>query len=426
MKTLTNPRIDQERIAFPTKGTTAKRAYEIVIELMDLAIAAADPKLAVLKALKFEKNSLYLSSGENIPITKETRIFVIGGGKAAASMAIALEEILVDKITDGIINIAETTTKQDFKLKKIQANIAGHPFVNEGSIKGTKAMLSLLDDLTNNDLVICLISGGGSALLELPYPTISLQDLKTTFNVLTKIGATIHELNIIRKHLSQVKGGKLAELIQPAKLISLIISDVVGDDLDTIASGPTAPDKSTWNDVEKIIEKYNIRDKLPDNIKLHLDKGIMGEISDTLKTDNSIFQNVTNYIIASNKLSCDTIANKASQMDLNVKILTTSLTGEARENGKDIAKLILKENDNTILIAGGESTVTIKGKGKGGRNQELALAAAIEIENNREIVLASIGTDGKDGPTDAAGAIVDGNTIKEGWDLGLDPINFLA
>ncbi len=399
--------------------------YQFAFEIIKEGILAADPKIAIKQAVEKRKDTLYFSNKIKYEINKKDGIYVIGGGKASAEMALAIEEILQDKITDGCINVPNNIDLNEKNLKRIKLNIAGHPLVNEGSIKGTEKILSLLEKKTENDLIICLISGGGSALLELPYEWISLDDLQKVFVMMTKVGATIHELNVVRKHLSQIKGGKLAKAAQPAKVISLIISDVIGDKLDTIASGPTAPDMSTWDDMKIIIEKYKL-EQLPESILKTLNLGLKGELSDTCKADDSIFNNVVNLIIASNKLSCETMKKSGEKLGLKSKIITTTLAGEAKDIGKKFAKELIDESeDNILLIAGGETTVTIKGGGKGGRNQEFALAASEVIKDRNNCLILAIGSDGIDGPTDSAGAIVTGFTSKEGKKLGLEAKDFL-
>jgi len=399
--------------------------YQTALEIMNEGIMAADPKLAVKKAIKIRKDIIYFLENLKEKVNKQTKIIVIGGGKASAEMALAIEEILRDKISSGYINVPDNINFNEKQAKKIILNSAGHPFVNEGSIKGAYQILNLLKKTTKNDLVICLISGGGSALLEIPYDWITLDDLQNTFQTLTKAGATIHELNVVRKHLSQIKGGKLAKIAQPAKVISLIISDVIGDEVDTIASGPTAPDKSTWLEMKTIIEKYKL-EKLPESIYKTLNLGLKGELSDTCKSNDEFFSNVHNLIIASNKLSCEAMKNYGEKLGLNAKIITTTLTGEAKEVGANFAQQLIEESEeNILLIAGGETTVTINGNGKGGRNQEFALAASEIIKDKNDCLIVALGSDGIDGPTDTAGAIVDGFTSGIATKLGLIGKDFI-
>ncbi|MBN1327909.1 MAG: glycerate kinase [Candidatus Heimdallarchaeota archaeon] len=399
--------------------------YQVALKIISEGILAADPKIAIKKTVKIRNDEIYFSENLKEKVKKQTKIIVIGGGKATSEMAIAIEEIFQDRIACGYINVPDNIDFNEKSLKRIILNSAGHPFVTEGSIKGAKQILKLIENNTINDLVICLISGGGSALLELPYDWITLDELQKVYLLLTEVGATIYELNVVRKHLSQIKGGKLAKIAQPARVISLIISDVIGDDIDTIASGPTAPDKSTWYEMKTIIDKYKL-ENLPNSIYKTLNLGLMNDLADTCKPDNEFFNNVFNFIIASNKLSCEAMRKYGEKLGFQAKIITTSLTGEAKEIGVSFANQLLAETDDKVLlIAGGETTVTIKGKGKGGRNQEFALAASEIIKDHKNCLIIALGSDGIDGPTDSAGAIVDGFTSRKGAELGLIAQDFL-
>ncbi|MHA1154570.1 MAG: glycerate kinase type-2 family protein [Candidatus Heimdallarchaeota archaeon] len=381
-------------------------ARKIVLDIFEKGIEAANPKKAVKEFLTIKDDKLILSDFSKVNLKKDCRIVVVGAGKASASMALTVESLLGENISQGLICVPEEEIKKKYPLKKIILHPAGHPYVNDGSVDGAKRILELVENLTENDIVLALISGGGSALVELPLETITLTDLHVMFNLLTNVGASIHELNSIRKHLSKIKGGKLAEAAQPAKVISLIISDVVGDDLDTIASGPTAPDNTTWEDVEEILQRYNLKGKIPVSIAQVIEKGINNEIEDTPKKTKPFFKKVSNFIIASNTISCNAMKKAALDIGLDCNILSTEINGEAKEVGSKIASAINDMENNTLLIASGETTVKIIGEGQGGRNQELVLSAGIQLKKS-EIILASIGSDGKDGPTDAAGALVD-------------------
>ncbi len=369
---------------------------------------------------------MILPDYSKINLKENKRIIVIGTGKASALMALAVENLLGKYITQGLVCVPEEEIEKKYPLKKIILQTAGHPYVNEGSIAGAKKILALVENLNENDIVLALISGGGSALSELPLETISLADLQEMFNLLTKVGATIHELNTIRKHLSKIKGGKLAKIAQPAKVISLIISDVIGDDLDTIASGPTAPDNTTWQDVETIVQKYNLKGKIPASIAQIIDKGMKNEIEETPKKTQPFFKKVKNFIIASNAVSCIAMKEAALDIDLNCKILSTEINGEAKDVGAKITTAINNAEKNTLLIASGETTVKITGQGHGGRNQELALASGILLKKSETIVIASIGSDGKDGPTEAAGALMDKCIIKTAKRDNLDLQEYLT
>lgn len=341
-------------------------------------------------------------------------------------MALAVEKLLGQSISQGLICVPDEEVKKKYPLKKIILQSAGHPYVNEGSIAGAKRILELVDNLTENDIVLTLISGGGSALLELPLETITLTDLHVIFNLLTNVGASIHELNTIRKHLSKIKGGKLAEAAQPAKVISLIISDVVSNDLGTIASGPTAPDNTTWQDVEEILQKYNLKGEIPITIAKIIEKEIKNKNDDSPKKTKTFFKEVKNFIIASNAISCIAMKKAALDIGLNCKILSTKIDGEAKEVGSKIVTAINKAENNTLLIASGETTVKITGQGQGGRNQELTLASGSLLKKSETIIISSLGSDGKDGPTDAAGALMDKCIIKTAKQENLDLQKFLT
>ncbi|NHJ06053.1 MAG: glycerate kinase [Candidatus Heimdallarchaeota archaeon] len=344
-------------------------------------------------------------------------MIVIGAGKASRKMTNTLVSILGERITKGIICTNEKN-QRSYDKPNIEFILAGHPYPTNESIIGGKKILQEVSNLTKDDLVLCLISGGGSALMEIPNSEISLEDLIEVFDILTKVGANIHELNTIRKHLSQIKGGKLAKKAYPAKVVSLIISDVVGDKIESIASGPTAPDSTSWIDVREIIERYDIEQKLPESVKKVIEKGLLNQIEDTPKSTDSFFTTVQNFIIASNALACEKMKKVCESKGLKCKIKSTELTGEAKLLGREIASEILQENKNTVIIAGGETTVKIRGEGIGGRCQELVLAAGNLLKNTQGIVLAAIGSDGKDGPTDAAGGMIDGLLVEKASKLG--------
>jgi hydroxypyruvate reductase len=305
--------------------------------------------------------------------------------------------------------------------------------LDENSLRGTQKILALLNQATPDDLIVCLISGGGSALFELPVAGVSLEDYRAATDVLLRAGATINELNTVRKHLSQVKGGQLARRANGAQIISLILSDVIGSPLDTIASGPTAPDATTFADALAIIERYNLRAQMPASIVQHLERGAKREIADTPKPGDEIFARVQNVIIADNAIACNAAVNQARALGYHTLLLSTFIQGEAREVAKVFAAIAkeIAATDRPIarpacVIAGGETTVTVRGNGKGGRNQELVLAAAIEIARMHKVLVLSGGTDGTDGPTDAAGAIADGTTLPRANERGMEARTFLA
>ncbi len=363
------------------------------------------------------------------------RLFVVGFGKASVQMAKAVEDAIgKDLITEGIVitkyghsimQTSESPNIQTFRLFE-----AGHPVPDENGLKATEEIIRLLKAADEDTLVLCLISGGGSALLVSPYKGISLADKQRVTELLLKAGANINELNTVRKHISRVKGGRLAEITYPARIVSFILSDVIGDRLDVIASGPTAPDSTTYADAMDVIHKFNLSDEISSSVMEVLKKGRQGLIPETPKHDSPIFRNVKNIIIGNNQIALESAKNYAEEMGYRAEIIASNITGEAREAGKWLADIARSKRSNgsnrlNCLISGGETTVTVKGNGKGGRNMELALAFAMEIEGVKGITLLSAGTDGTDGPTDAAGAIVDGETVKKARAIGVDPLEYL-
>ncbi|MDP2907251.1 MAG: glycerate kinase [Nanoarchaeota archaeon] len=338
-------------------------------------------------------------------------IFVIGGGKASYKMAETINKILKNKIRKGFVNSIVNK-----KVGNITISKAGHPCPDENGMKGVQKLLSIKPSI--NDLVICLISGGGSAMLPLPVEEISLNDLKTINDLLLKAGANIHEVNTVRKHLSQVKGGRLAKALHPATIVSLIISDVIGDDLSVIASGPTSADKSTFKDAILILENYNLTDKIPKNVLQYLTNGVEGKAEETVKENDAVLEKVHNFILANNLTALKAMEEEAKKLKLQAVIEDPGIKGEARNVGKYVAEKILETKPSSVMIFGGETTVTVKGKGLGGRNQELILSI-IEKIKDKKVTIASVGTDGIDFYK-AAGAIADGNSYKKSQKLKLD------
>jgi hydroxypyruvate reductase len=344
-------------------------------------------------------------------------------------MAGAMEEIVGAALDDGIVIVKYAHSG---RLNKIKVVEAGHPIPDEAGASATREVIAALSRATEDDLILCLLSGGGSALLSCPAEKISLQDKQTMTRLLLDCGAKIHEINAIRKHISQVKGGRLAKLAYPATIVSLILSDVVGDPIETIASGPTAPDGSAFSDCWRIIEQYGLTGRIPTSVRDFLQRGVQGSVAETPKPGDPIFEKVQNVIIGNNRTALLAAKERAEELGFNTLILSGFIEGEAREAAifhAAIAKEILS-TDNPVrrpacVISGGETTVTIRGDGLGGRNQEFALAAAVHIEGADSAVVLSAGTDGTDGPTDAAGAIIDGKTVQRGKSQGLDASAYL-
>ncbi len=406
-----------------------KRCREILVDIAEKAIHSVDPKNAIQKYVRLESDALHVDELK-LELRKLKRVFVVGGGKASGSMAQALETILGDTITAGEINILRET-KTHFHTQYINLNAADHPVPSIDGVLGVKKMLNLVDQAEEGDLVIALISGGGSALMPAPAGDISLEEKQEITKSLLKSGASIHEINTVRKHISAFKGGQLAKHAckNGATLISLILSDVVDDPLDSIASGPTAPDETYYKDAVEILHRYKLWDETPEAIKRRLNDGLTQKISETPKEMPPSCHNV---IIGSNFIACTAAKFRAEELGLNSIILTSSLEGEARHIGTAFAAIAkeIHKHDNPLpkpcaVIAGGETTVTVTGIGKGGRSQEVSLGAAIKIEKLEGTAFASIGTDGIDGPTDAAGALIDSSTLSRASELGLNPLKSL-
>ncbi|HPQ45297.1 MAG TPA: glycerate kinase [Syntrophales bacterium] len=397
-------------------------------EIFDAGLKAADPGEAIRRAVNLNGKCLVIG-GRKYDLGAFDRILVIGAGKAATSMASALEGILGSSITEGAI-----TTKYGYGLDLdiVSVTEAGHPIPDESGVHGSERILNLLEETGEKDLVLCVISGGGSALLPMPAGGIALGDKQDTTQALLDCGADIHEINTIRKHISGIKGGRLAEAAFPATLVTLILSDVTGDDLDVIASGPTVPDRSTFRDCMAIVNKYDLEEKLPLPVITHLKNGVQGNVPDTPKPGNPVFDKTFALIIGSCALSVFAAKQKAVEFGYNTLILSSSIEGETRDVAKvhaAIAKEMVKSGNPVqppgCVISGGETTVTIHGDGLGGRNMEFVLAAAMEIDGLEGVTFLSGGTDGTDGPTDAAGAIADGTTVGNGRKRGYDAAGYL-
>ncbi len=392
------------------------------LDVLGAALDAVDPAAAIRRAVQREGNTLRIAAA-GYDLAQIRRVLVIGGGKAGAPMASALESILGNRVTAGSINVKYGYTAP---TRQIALHEAGHPVPDEEGVAGTRAMVELLRGCRADDLVLCLISGGGSALMPLPVEGVTLEDMQALTGALLRSGAPIQAINAVRKHLSQIAGGQLARLVAPARVVSLILSDVVGNPLDVIASGPTVPDTTTFGDAQAVIAQYGIAAAVPEAIRHHLAEGADGRVPETPKAGDPVFTRVQNVIVADNALAAQAAAERAEALGFHALLLSTYVEGEAREVarvvaalGKEIAAAGRPVPRPACLILGGETTVTVRGRGKGGRNQELALAAALVVQGMPSVVIASLGTDGTDGPTDAAGGLVDGTTVARGQALGL-------
>ncbi len=406
-----------------------RKARMLALTSLEHALKAIDPKQIIKLKVKL-KNSKLLVDDYSFDLNYFENVYVVGGGKASGSMAEALEQILGDHIKDGLVNVPHGCIH---KTEIIKFQGASHPVPDEAGVKGTKRIVELAEKAKENDLVICLISGGGSSLMPLPRKDVSLADKKEITDMLLKSGATINEINTVRKHISSIKGGWLAKKTYPATILNLILSDVIGDPLDFIASGPTVPDSTTFKDAIKVLKKYNLWAKAPASIRKVLSDGEKGIIPETPKPDDKAFQKVFNVILGNNRTASIAAYNYLKAEGSNTLLLTATLEGEARHAGIMMASIIQEINASgnplkkpAAIVAGGETTVTVTGDGLGGRNQELALAAIRKISGIEGAVLASLSTDGVDGPTDAAGAIVDGKTLAKARKMGLAPEEYLA
>jgi glycerate-2-kinase len=407
-----------------------KKARELALKSLEYALNAVDPKQIIKSKVLLKNSTLHVNNKYVFDLKKFKNVYVVGGGKASGSMAEALEQVLSGLIKEGWVNIPYGSKH---KTDIIKLHEASHPIPDDSGVKGTRQMLEIAEKAGKEDLIICLISGGGSSLMPLPRGEITIADKREITDALLKCGATINEINTVRKHISDFKGGWLAKKACPATILNLILSDVVGDPLDFIASGPTVPDSTTFSDAVKVLKKYGLWEKAPASIRKALSEGERGKIPETPKANDEAFKKVFNVVIGNNRLATQTAQNCLKSEELNTLLLTSTLEGEARHVGTMLASIAyeVSASGNPIpkpaaIIAGGETTVTISGKGKGGRNQEIALAAALKMDGMDSTVLASISTDGIDGPTDAAGAIADGKTLKRAVKKGLAPEEFLA
>ncbi len=405
-----------------------KKTRSTLEEIFMAGLKAVDPEEAVKHHVSLVANRLLVGE-RSYPLDSFERIIVTGFGKGTAPMAKALEDILGDRLTEGWITVKYG---HGVPLKKIRVMEAGHPVPDEAGLQATRFILDRLEGCTQKDLVLCAFSGGGSALSPAPAPPLELSEKQETTRRLLECGATIFELNSMRKHLSFCKGGQLARIAYPATVISLFLSDVVGDPLDVIASGPTVADQSTFSDCLEIVARYDLSEKLPARVLKLLRDGAAGIAGETPKPGDAAFAKVQNMVIGSNRAALLASARKAGELGYKPLILSSFIQGEAREVAQVFSAIGTEAaaSGNPIsppacILAGGETTVTVRGAGKGGRNQELALAAAISLQNRPRIAVLSAGTDGSDGPTDAAGAFADGNTCQEAIQKGISPENHL-
>jgi hydroxypyruvate reductase len=404
----------------------------VIRAVQQAALEAVEPGAAVRQKVR-RRGDLLSVGGQSYDLAAIGRIWIVGGGKAAVAMVAALHAILDDRVAGGLVVTKYDHIDTGLDTGVVEVVEAGHPIPDQPGVTGAQRMADLLASASGQDLVLAVLSGGGSALLTLPSAGLTLADIQATTDLLLRSGATIVELNTVRKHLSQIKGGGLARLAGQASVASLILSDVVGDPLDVIASGPTVPDPTTFDDAWAVLERYGLAERVPAPVRERMLAGRDGRVSDTPKPRARLFERVHNVIVGSNRLAAEGAVAAARGGELNALLLSTFVEGEARQVAQ-VAAALAKElvyYDRPLprpacLVWGGETTVKVHGKGLGGRNQELALAAAIAMEGLPNVVLVALGTDGTDGPTDAAGAVATGETTARGRALGLEPVAYLA
>lgn len=400
--------------------------HEDLTFIREAALRAVDPARLVREQLRVAEGRLWIGENE-WDLAELHDIRVIAAGKAAVPMAQAAGECLGASLTAGVL-VTKTHHAAGHVLPDgFQVFEAGHPTPDMNGVRAAHAALRLLEDLTTRDLVLVLLSGGASALLPAPVEPLVLADLQAVTSLLLRSGAPIGELNAVRKHLSRLAGGQLARLAAPAAVVTLILSDVIGDPLDVIASGPTAPDPTTYAEAWRVLERYDLLPRVPSAVREYLAAGRAGAVLETPKPADPCFARVTHLVIGSNRVAARAAAQAAQEAGYRPLLLSTFVEGEAREVAKVAVALMRSVRTYgeplpppACLLWGGETTVTVRGNGKGGRNQELALAAALALEGLPDVALLALATDGTDGPTDAAGAIVDGATVGRARALGLD------
>lgn len=390
--------------------------------IWEAALAAGD--VTPLVAAAFGRDGDRLRAGPHtLELSRVRRVLVLGCGKASGAMARAVEDALGDRIAAGFVVVKEG---YGVATRVVEVGEAGHPVPDARGLEASARLLGLARDAGSDDLIIVLISGGGSALTPAPTPPITLEEKQAVTRLLLAAGATIGELNAVRKHISGIKGGQLARAAAPARVLTLALSDVIGDPLDVIASGPTAPDPTTFGDALDVLRRRRVIDRIPASVRERLEAGLRGEVEETPKPGDPLFSRVTNLVIGNNAVIVDAAMAAAGRLGYRAELVTRALEGEAREVARALVARARSVAPPACLIAGGETTVTVRGAGRGGRCQEFALAAALEVADDPGLTVLAAGTDGTDGPTDAAGGLVDGTTVPRARAAGRDPARALG
>ena len=393
-----------------------RRLRQDAARIWNAALRAVDPESAIRKMVKREGSTLRIQ-GTPFDLKKTGKVWILGAGKAAAPMGRAAERILGRYLSGGIL---ATKYGHSLPLKTLDIVEAGHPLPDVNSIASAERMLGLAKTgIKPEDLVLCLLSGGASSLLVSPAEGVTLQDKLACTRILLENGADIYELNAVRKHLSRIKGGGLARLLAPARIVVLILSDVVGDDPGTIASGPLAPDSTTFGGCMETFRKLGVLDRIPPAVRLRFELGAAGQIEETPKEGDRVFREIESFIIGSNSQACTAAAQTAKRLGYHAQVLTSRLEGDTGEAARfhmsvaaEIAARQRPVRRPACVISGGETTVKLRGTGKGGRNQEFALHCVRPLAGlTAPCLVASLGTDGTDGPTEAAGAVADNSTL---------------
>ncbi|GAB7023867.1 glycerate kinase type-2 family protein [Salidesulfovibrio brasiliensis] len=392
--------------------------------ILDAALAAVAPDGAVERNTRLDGTVLH-AAGAEYDLSKYRRVLLLGAGKGAAPMAAAVESLLGERLDAGL---AVVKYGHGQKLSRTELREADHPVPDAAGEVAANELLTMAESATEDDLVIVVLTGGASALTPANAEGIALADVQETTRLMLESGANIHEINAVRKHLSAFGGGLLAKACHPATVLAFIVSDVVGDDLDVIASGPVTPDPSTFGDCVSILHRYDIFEALPEPVAERLQNGMDGAFPETPKEGDPVFENVRTALVATNRMALDAAAEKAAELGFEPTVLTDKLTGEARKVAVDLVREACSARHRAreigcpvCLLAGGETTVTITGDGRGGRNQEMALAATLELGDEQGVCALFAGTDGTDGPTDAAGGFALPNGLARAMECAVDP-----
>ncbi len=405
--------------------------YSVARRLREAALAAVDPGLAVARAVHLERGRLEVA-GRVYELAAFARVWLVGMGKASSAMSSALVELLGERLAGGLVVTNEPRTGLPLSAH-VQVLEASHPLPDERSLAAGRAVAAFLERVNADDLVLVALSGGASALVALPAGELTLDELRVTTDVLLRSGATIEEVNAVRKHVDALKGGGFARRARGATLVTLSLSDVIGDEPSAIASGPSVADATTFADALDVVERHGLKDMLPPRVLERLEQGRAGAHPETPKPGAPLFERSHYAVIGSNRVAAEAATDAARALGFHALLLTTRLAGEAREVAQLIAARAREVSEQGrpvsrpgCLVLGGETTVHVRGGGLGGRNQELALAAALALDGVPHVLVSAFGTDGRDGPTDAAGAVASGESVRRGRALGLEAARHLA